>query len=745
MEDRMSDLRSNASAMDLLVSFLASLIGPVDCSSLPGLKSEVSHVHITQGDTLFKQGDPGESMYVHIQGRLGVLLQDSRGREMLIGEETEPNTCVGEMSLVTGQNRLATVVALTDVELVSLSKSGFEHLMDKYPSLRANFAELTAPRWQRVQLARALMNLLGEIDTPALLSLQDELEWQQLSHGEALFHQGDPGDAAYIVVNGRLRVTATFPEGSERIVDESGPGDIVGEFALLTDEARSATVSAIRETNVVKLTPQVFTRMIERYPHAMMQITLILIDRHKRSLKLTPARHARAVNFALVPAGQGVRLTPFAQKLTEHLESYGRTLHLNDARFDRIHAKEGAAQTPLDDPTTPILDGWMSEQEVEYRFILYEADPTWSTWTRRCIRQADRILYIGMANADPTPSAVEEGVQSLGTSARTELVLLHPADTIRPTGTSKWLDQRQVADHHHVRVDEDAHYQRLARRLTGTTIGLVLSGGAARGFAHLGVFRALEELGIPIDRVGGTSMGSLMGAGFAMGLSYADMIQLAQKLANPKMLFDYTLPLASLMASKKVSRVLKELCEGLFIEDLWRPYFCVSANLSRAEPVVHQSGSLWRSVRASIAIPGIFSPILHEGDVLVDGGVTNNFPVDIMRELCEGGTVIGVNVSPPEERAEGYQFDEGISGWKVLWSRINPFVEPMRVPSLAANVVRALEVDSVYRLKTMQSLADVLIQPDVKGFASLNFEAYEPISEIGYHAAMEQLTRYQQH
>jgi len=724
-----------------LVTYLASndLFKNLDEAALSTLEGELELVQLAEGETLYRQGDPGDSMYVLVHGRLGVRSRDAHGREMVIGEEAEPGTSVGEMSLVTGQARVVTVYALSAVELVRLSKEGFDRLKEERPHILADLAETTAPRWQRVQLARVLTNLLGELDTAALLDLQTELEWQQLSHGEVLFHRGDPGDATYIVVNGRLRIAVTRPDGTERVVDESGPGDIVGEFALLTGEPRSATVYAIRETNLVKLTPPVFARLLERYPHAMMHIARIIISRHKRSLRPTPAPPTRATNLALIPASQGVPLSEFAHRLAEHLAVFGRVMHLSSTRLDHVYGRGDAAQTTLDDPTAPILDGWLSEQETEHRFILYEADTTWSPWTARCVRQADRILIVGQPDADPTRGPVETAMRSLGATARTELVLLHPADTIRPTGTSNWLAQRQVHAHHHVRIDDVAHYQRLARRLTGRTVGLVLSGGAARGFAHLGVFRALEELGIPIDRVGGTSMGSLLGAGYAMGRDYQDMFKLAEIFANPKQLFDYTLPFASLMATKKITRVVVDVCEGLHIEDLWRPYFCVSTNLSKAEPVVHQTGPLWKSVRASIAIPGIFSPILHESDVLVDGGAMNNFPVDIMRELSEGGTVIGVNVSPPEETSEAYHFGPSISGWQVLWSRINPFVKRIHVPSLAANLIRAVRINSTYQIKTEQSLADVLIQPDVAQFASLEFAAYESISEIGYQAARPQL------
>ena len=727
-----------------LVTYLVTndLFKSLDEQTLKGLEEDLKLVHLSEGEILFQQGDPGDCMYVHIQGHLGVRMQDPQGREMVIGEETEPGVSVGEMSLVTGQARSVTVYTISEVELVRLSKEGFDRLVEKHPQILSELANITAPRWQRIQLAVALTDLLGEIDTAALLDLQAELEWQQLAQGEFLFHQGAQGDATYIVVNGRLRVSATRPDGTQYVIDESSPGDIVGEFFLITGEKRAASVFAIRETTVVKLTPELFTSLLERYPHAMMHITSILIDRHKRSLRLSRAQRTRAINFALVPANPEVQLTEFTHQLAENLEAFGSVLHLSSARLDQIYGKQGAAQTRLDDPTAPILDSWLSEQETKYNFILYEADPTWSTWTRRCDRQADRLLVVGQSDGDPTPGPIEDAVQALGATVRTDLVLIHPDQTIRPTGTSEWLSKREVSAHHHLRFGEDAHYESLARWLTGKATGLVLSGGGARGFAHLGVSRALDKLGIQIDCIGGTSMGSMIGAGLAMGRDYDDMVKLAQQFSNPKQLFDYTLPFASLMASKKVTRVMKEVFGELCIEDLWCPYFCVSANLTRAEPVVHRSGSLWKSVRASIALPGIFSPILHEGDILVDGGAMNNFPVDTMREICGEGLVIGVNVGLTHEPAPTDPFDASISGWQVLWSRINPLAKRMNVPNIGSTLIRSLEVSTVYRIKTEESLADLVIDPEVMHFGTLDFADYNEIIELGYQSGLEQLAEF---
>ena len=185
------------------------LFEELDRATLAALGDELRLVQLAETDTLFEQGDPGDSLYVLTHGRLGVRFRDADGREMIIGEEAEPGITVGEMSLVTGQARAVTLFALSDTELVGFSREGFDRLVERHPEFLTDLARATAHRWQRVQLARLLTNWLGEVDTAALLDLQAQLEWLEMSPGELLFQQGDPGDGAYIVVNGRLRIATT--------------------------------------------------------------------------------------------------------------------------------------------------------------------------------------------------------------------------------------------------------------------------------------------------------------------------------------------------------------------------------------------------------------------------------------------------------------------------------------------------------------------------------------------------------
>lgn len=695
-------------------------------------------VVLPQGEALFRQGDPGDSMYLLLQGCLTVRLEHEDGTATQLAE-LKPGTPVGEMALLTGQPRTASVYAATDAELMRCSRDSYERLAERHPDELLEFTRTITRRTQEVQLAGVLVDLFGPLEGQTLAWLREELEWIQLGHGDVLFHQGDSGDALFLVVSGRLRATVAQPDGEQLALGEISPGEPVGEMGLLSSEPRSATVVSIRETNLVKMTRDVYDRLAGHQPAAVIRLTRLIIKRQQRSLRVAQSTPLRALVLALVPVSGNLPVVSFAEELASCLAASGPVLMLDSTRLDDALGKAGAAQAENGHPTGLVVSAWLSEQETRYRYLLYVADGESSPWTDRCVCQADRLLLLGAADANPDPGPLEGAIASRDLPVRQELVLLHPETTCRPSGTASWLAGRHLHTHHHVRLGDRNHVQRLARRLAGQAVGLVLSGGAARGFAHVGVLQAIEEQGIEVDLIGGTSMGALLGAGYATDRRPDEFVEMAEQFANPKELFDYTLPLTSLMASKKVTRVVRELLGDVRIEDLWRPFFCVSSNLTRAEAVIHQSGPLWEAVRASIAIPGIFTPILRGDDVLVDGGVMNNFPVDVMSQLCEGGPVIGSSVCPLRESIRHYEFGPSLSGWEVLWSRVNPLSPAMKVPSLLGSLARAQEIRGVSGLRLCESLADVIIEPDVSAFAILDFAAFAPIIEIGYQAAKEQL------
>ena len=567
-------------------------------------------------------------------------------------------------------------------------------------------------------------------------AVEREVERVSLPKGGVLFREGEPGDSLYVVLAGRLRVTVDDEQGGRRAAGEVLPGETVGELEMLTGTARSATVEAVRDTELARVPRAGFERLAERYPRVLTRATRDVVGRLHEAFRRR-AGGPTVTAMALVPLGPGVPLADFARRLSAALAEHGAMLHLDRGRLAELGG-DRVARALAGETEDGWLGAWLNDLELDHRFVVYEAEATASPWTRRCLRQADRVLLVGQTGTD-VAAAVESLDRWLGAGARTELVLLHADGAARAIGTREWLTRLPVAAHHHVRPGVAEDVRRLTRTLTGGAIGLVLGGGGARGFAHVGVLRALREAGLPVDAVGGTSMGALIAGCYALGMDHAAIVAQAKTLSSPRRLFDYTLPLVSLFTGRKLAATLQTLFGETRIEDLWRPFFCVSSSLSRAQPVVHRQGPLWFAVRASCSVAGIFAPVALDGDILVDGGYLNNLPIDVMRGLAGGMTVVAVNVNPPGDMLSDYDVEPSLSGWRVLRSRARPRGQPVRAPSIFATMLRASSLNGAYQLTTSQRLADLVINPPVAPFGILDFARYERVIEIGYDSARRQI------
>jgi predicted acylesterase/phospholipase RssA len=359
---------------------------------------------------------------------------------------------------------------------------------------------------------------------------------------------------------------------------------------------------------------------------------------------------------------------------------------VSSAGLDRDLGRDGIAQIGDDDIGTLRLSYHLEGLEARHQHLVYEIDDGWSAWSRRALRWADQILLVADAQRDPQPDQLEQELWKLvadHSHPRVSLALVHPAGTALPTGTRAWLEPRDLASHHHLRRGDPVHLGRLARLMAGTGNALVFGGGGARGFAQLGVLDVLEELDVPVDMIGGTSIGAIMAVGPAMGWDVAT--GRAKALEAFRKLLDYTLPSTSLLRGERISAKLEKVLGDVDIADLWVPYFCVSTNLTRAAAVYHDRGSLLHAVRASIAIPGVLPPVPHDGDLLVDGGVLDNVPVEEMRRRNPTGTIIAVDVAPVEGPVADNDYGLSVSGFRSLFRRSGS----AKPPSLVTTLVRS--------------------------------------------------------
>ena len=409
----------------------------------------------------------------------------------------------------------------------------------------------------------------------------------------------------------------------------------------------------------------------------------------------------------MLAQSEGVDLRGFAQTLAEALSRYGKVRQLTN---------DDAGRTPAH----------YLAIESDARFVLYVADADNAEWRSQCRRQADAWLLLARASAQPVADAeilVARASDAVPTPEH--LVLIHDGKPRLGAG-HRWHALRQGAHLHHVRHASDIG--RVARLLCGQSLGLVLSGGGARGFAHIGVIKALREAGFEIDVVGGTSIGAVIGAGIAADWSVEEMTETFRRCfydTNP--LSDYTLPFVSLVSGRKASRLLQEAFGSRDIEDLPLPYFCMSSNLTTGKAATHRQGPLWQWLRASIAIPGLLSPVCMGGEVHVDGGVINNLPVDVMRGMHQG-EVIAVDIGG------NYVIKSTIDEVDLppIWQLATEWFRNRRRPKLSQILLRAGMVNSGSAALEARELSTLLLTPPLDDIDLLEWKAFYRAIDRGY-------------
>ena len=544
----------------------------------------------------------------------------------------------------------------------------------------------------------------------------------------------------YVVVFGRLRALLPGDGSGDQVLGEIRRGEPVGEMALVTGKRRSATVIAVRDTELIKVTKEAFEQLVHEDPAVMLDLLRVLVDRYQRAIR--PPCEQQPVTIAVVPCTGDRAANVFRDGLVAALSTTSRVWSLDIDALRRYRSVHSAA---LLDTESAELAGWLHDQELRHDFVVYTAEPTISPWTRLCIRQADVVLLVGTTDASShLDSAVHDLFRTdFGTGARRELVLLYDARQGMPSGAASWLSQLQVSDHHHVDPYQTADIERLARLLTGRAIGLVLGGGGARGVAHIGILRALEEARIPVDLVGGTSIGAVIGGQIAQGWNSSRVLAESRKaFLESGSLHDYTVPLIALLRGRRFFDMLGRLFGDRRIEDSPIGYFCISTNLTQSTCMVHRAGSLRKWVAASMAVPGIGPPIFDGRDVLVDGGVVNNLPIDIMRGL-KRGPVFASDVSPRVELQLDREYQDIPSPWSVLLSHLSPASPPMQVPRIGSILMRTVSLMRRDAGVDEHDGADLVFTTPHGGRKLLEWQAFDEIVETGYRTAVAAIERWQ--
>uniref|UniRef100_A0A671UMS7 lysophospholipase n=1 Tax=Sparus aurata TaxID=8175 RepID=A0A671UMS7_SPAAU len=736
------------------------------------LEGRVNLRQVKAGSVVAHQGDQDVSVAFVISGVLHVYQRMIDREEESLLFVTHPGEMVGHLAVLTGEPLIFTVRAHRDCTFLSISKAHFYEMMREEPRVVLNVAHTVVKRV-----------------SPFVRQIDFALDWMAVEAGRAVYRQGDKSDSTFIVLSGRLRSVIAKDDGKKELAGEYGRGDLIGVVEALTHMNRATTVHAVRDSELAKLPEGALNSIKRRYPQVVTRLIHLLGQKilgnmqqvngplagNSRGLALhTPTSKWDAGNpvsnlstVAILPVSEEVPLTAFTLELQHALSGIGPTLLLTS---DSIKQRLGSAA--LDSVHEYRLSSWLGQQEDIHRIVLYQSDSGLTPWTQRCIRQADCIIIVGLGEQEPTVGELERMLEGSAVRAQKQLVLLHREDGPPPKGTAEWLNMRSwISRHHHLscprrvfskrslpklvlelyqRVfekspDRHSDFSRLARILTGNSIAIVLGGGGARGCSQVGILRALNEAGIPIDMVGGTSIGSLMGALYAEEKSNSRMRVRAREWAMVISSFltyhytyvspilDLTYPITSMFSGASFNSGISSVFKDKQIEDLWLPYFNITTDITASSMRAHTDGSLWRYVRASMSLSGYLPPLCDpkDGHLLMDGGYINNLPADVARSMG-AKVVIAIDVGSRDE-TNLTNYGDSLNGWWLLWKRFNPLAEKVKVLNMAEIQTRLAYVCCVRQLELVRdSEYCEYIRPPIDHYGTLEFGKFDEIAEVGY-------------
>nr|XP_057934873.1 patatin-like phospholipase domain-containing protein 6 isoform X4 [Doryrhamphus excisus] len=687
------------------------------------LNGRVTLHHAKAGAVLARQGDQDVSLHFVLSGCLHVYQRMINKQEAVCLFVTHPGEMVGQLAVLTGEPLIFTIKAIRDCTYLKISKSDFYEIMREQPSVVLSAAHTVAIRM-----------------SPFVRQMDFAIDWMAVEAGRALYRQDDQSDCTYIVLNGRLRSVIRKANGKKELVGEYGRGDLIGVVEALTKQPRATTVHAVRDTELVKLPEGTLNNIKRRYPQVVTRLIHLLGQKILGNLQqgrgpfsgstlslpnmttsadvTNPASNLSTV--AVLPVCDEVPINAFNLELSHALSAIGPTLLLTS---DIIRERLGASA--LDSIHEYRLSGWLAQQEDINRIVLYQTDNSMTPWTQRCIRQADCILIVGLGDQEPTLGELEQMLENTAVRALKQLILLHKEDGPGPSRTVEWLNMRSwCSGHLHLKcprrvfsrrspsklrevyekvfektADRHSDFSRLARVLTGNSIALVLGGGGARGCSHVGVIKAMEEAGIPIDIVGGTSIGSFIGALYAEERSAVRTKQRAREWSKAmnsvfKTVLDLTYPITSMFSGSAFNTSIYKVFQDKQAEDLWLPYFNVTTDITASAMRVHQDADIARNMGAK--------------------------------------TVIAIDVGSQDE-TDLCNYGDCLSGWWLLWKRINPWAEKVKVPDMAEIQSRLAYVSCVRQLEVVKKSAYCeYIRPPIDRFKTMDFGKFDEIYDVGF-------------
>ncbi len=581
--------------------------------------------------------------------------------------------------------------------------------------------------------------VFGKLDRAVVDALADSLKLQQVHGGHHVIRESEPANEMLFLISGGLRVSRRAANGQLMLYNEIRPGMSFGEAGLILRQPRAADIVAVRDSVLAVLSREAFESLLNRFPLPINQVVVRAVYNYLRHAEEF-AERTHAQTFVVVPLHENSGASEVAAGLAKAFSRQGRTHLLEPPSLPKGNALATMSFQRSSNDDAAYQDAL---EEIS-DFLIYEAEVGASDWSKRAFRQADQVIFVVRAGSKAAEGDLERylKLQPDFSMKRMHLAVWHDAGADLPADPKTWRAGRSFERIYPLRNKRPDDFARLGRFLTGKAVGVVLGGGGAKGFAHVGVLRAMEEAGIPVDLIGGNSMGALIAAQFACGDSLEDIILQTREFAaggeRP------TLPLISLVSGQRVLRDLRKMFSDKTCDGLWIPFFTAACNLTQGGTSVQDRGPIWRAVLASNSPAGLFPPVLYKGDMLVDGAILENVPVDAMRmrlgtalERRRGnGTVIAIDVDVQDSMKVDPKLTR-LSLWRTLKGYF--FQQAHPTPTIADILYRAGHIGGLAQRSRTIAQADHYLEPPVTEFSMMAYRKAEEIAEIGYQYALTQI------
>jgi predicted acylesterase/phospholipase RssA/CRP-like cAMP-binding protein len=547
----------------------------------------------------------------------------------------------------------------------------------------------------------------------------------KIKQHDILFKQGDPSDYLYILIEGHLLAMLSMSNNDNEVVGAIENGEVIGELGILSLLPRTLTIKATTDSTLIKISAEDFTQIYEKKPSVLHAIIHPLIQRSQKTLRLLSQKGMNK-HIVILPGNKLFSLEKFKDRLKEI------SAHIADIIFFM--------------DSDPALNVQSVSSQIEALrdkrcTIVYLIESNTSALLQIIPPKPDRIYIIADGNLSPNDEFAKQLFREkpLFNSTKKTLILLSDNNIRLPISKEQWSNYYACEFSLAVRLEQDKDYQRLLRFVTGKTYGLVLGGGGFRGYTHLGVIKALQEANIPIDMIGGTSIGSIAAGCYALSENADDSIILFRKIIDTMRKFSFrnlTWPAVSLFNAKKITEILMDVFGQTKIEELRTGFFCMTCNLNVNNSVSHHEGYIWEKIRGSIALPPFFPPMVMDGQLHVDGSILNDLPVDVMREvLGPDSKIIAVSIFAEKETQKIYNFPPILTFRQVLLAKLGWKYKNYKFPAFLDMYFKCALLGSYSKALQCGKDADLLIFPDLAEYSLLtgpNKKKEEELINIGY-------------